>query len=323
MPKETTSRSAAPAPTSEGDARAGVVEGAEGVGSAGGAGSVGGAGGVEMKPRAGGRSSRPEALDAEERLREAFERAIAGAKWAGRSARRVVFGRPRASRAMRFWRAALGSVMTAAGLFTLLALGLLALAGSEPAWWTATGVAPQDAPRLAEEVERGVGNALHRGRDAATVWKVAITQDEANAWVVDRLPRWLANQGVRNAEKLPEVRVAFEEGRILLGFRPRGQERTATLTVTPYIADGGLWTPATGLMVGRLPLPAGLLRTRALEYVPEQYRSDDGAIQAAATLAGEIPAPSTVELADGRTVRVIEISVEPGRLLLTCETTRE
>jgi hypothetical protein len=60
-----------------------------------------------------------------------------------------------------------------------------------------------------------------------------------------------------------------------------------------------------------------------LDYVPEPYRSDDGAILAASTLAGDVPAPSTVELADGRFVRVVEIRVEDARLLLTCVTVRE
>jgi hypothetical protein len=66
-----------------------------------------------------------------------------------------------------------------------------------------------------------------------------------------------------------------------------------------------------------------LLRERGLDYVPEPYRSDDGALLAASTLAGEVPAPSTVELADGRVVRVVDVRVEAERLLVTCVTVRE
>jgi hypothetical protein len=231
--------------------------------------------------------------------------------------------RPTSRRTIRAWRIVIGVVMLLAGGFTVVALAALALAGSEPKWWVDTGVAPNDAPRLAQEVERGVGNALHRGRPVGEPWTVAITQDEANAWIVDRLPRWLANQGVRNSEKLPEVRVAFLADSILLGFKPRGQDRTATLTISPRVEEEALWTPATGLRVGRMPLPASLLRERGLEYVPEPYRSDDGAILAASTLAGEVPAPSTVELADGRVVRVVDVRVEAERLLVTCVTVRE
>lgn len=277
-------------------------------------------GGVEVKP-----VRRPFAPrrdpSAEDRLREAFGVAIGAVTDApGRAVRRV--GRS-ARGGVRAWRFVLGGLMLLAGGFTAAALIVLAMAGSQPRWWVETGIAPNDAPRLAAEVERGVGNALHRRRAVGEPWTVAITQDEANAWIVDRLPRWLANQGVRHAEKLPEVRVAFVEDAILVGFKPRGQERTATLTVSPRTEDGALWTPATGLKVGRMPLPAALLRERGLDYVPEPYRSDDGAILAASTLAGEVPAPSTVDLADGRTVRVEGIRVEEGRLLLTCVTVRE
>lgn len=263
---------------------------------------------------------------AEDRLRYAFGAALAWLTDApGRAVRGLRGNRERTPRRtnIRLWRLVIGVAMLIAAGFTVLAMTLLAMAGTQPRWWVETGIAPNDAPRLAEEVERGVGTALHRGRPDGQAWTVAITQDEANAWIVDRLPRWLANQGVRNAEKLPEIRVAFQGETILVGLKPRGQERMATLEVSPRVEEGELWTPATGLSVGRVPLPAGFLRERGLDYVPEPYRSDDGAILAASTLAGDVPAPSTVELADGRIVRVVEIRVEDARLLLTCVTVRE
>jgi hypothetical protein len=270
--------------------------------------------------------AREAAPTAEDRLRHAFG---AGLGWltdlpakAVRSFRQTG-DKPQRRTNIRLWRLVIGIAMLIAVGFVIVAVALLAMAGSQPRWWEETGVAPNDAPRLAEEVERGVGTALHRGRPDGQPWTVEITQDEANAWIVDRLPRWLANQGVRNAEKLPEIRVAFQGGTILVGLKPRGQERMATLSVSPRVEAGEVWTPATGLRVGRMPLPASLLRERGLDYVPEPYRSDDGAILAASTLAGDVPAPSTVELADGRFVRVVEIRVEDARLLLTCVTVRE
>lgn len=251
--------------------------------------------------------------EAEDRLRDAFR---AMGAWVGAKARTM--GR------VPGWRRAIGALMTLAAAFTVAAIVAVAMALAEPAWWSRARVAGAQAALVAEEVERGVSNALHRGRPLGEPWMVAIEQNDANAWIADRLPMWLANQGVRRPEQFPEVRVAFDEGRIRIGFKRRDSERMATVSLRPRIdeRDGTLWTPATGLSVGRLRLPSSLLRERGLEQVPEPYRDTEGAKTAAATLSGEIAAPSEVRLADGRLVRVTGVQVEEGRLVLTCVTVR-
>lgn len=252
--------------------------------------------------------------EAEDRLRDAFG---AMGAWAASKARRAANSR------WTRWRVLTGAVMTLAAGFTVAALAAFSLAVSEPAWWGASGVDRVEAARVAEDVERGVSNALHLGRPLGEAWMVGIAQDDANAWIADRLPMWLANQGVRRPELLPEVRVAFDEGRIRIGFKRRDSERMATVSLRPRFDErGALWTPATGLSVGRLRLPSGMLRERGLDQVPDPYRESDGAKRAAATLSGEIPAPTELRLADGRVVRVTGVKVEEGRLVLTCVTVR-
>ena len=229
------------------------------------------------------------------------------------------------------------------------------LARSRPSWWRPIDPASTELLGAAQRLENGAVTALYdRPADpagatgtAGSPWVAAINQDDAVAWLNTRFPDWL-----RDAARLqswpPEVReivASFENGLVTLGVRlvsNSGAEQFFSLGIRPRIdAQGRLWTPAESLWIGNLPVPVGLVFTRSAQ--PGAQQGD--AAQSAALLdaRGKVPAPlrdlpelgalgralagshpivndPVVKLGDGRAVRLLSVTTDKGRLLLTCRT---
>lgn len=209
-------------------------------------------------------------------------------------------------------------LMPPAGALLLL---YLALAGATPSWWAERAVPREQAEILAERVERGVATELHRGRDADQPWTVSISDEQANAWLAQGLSRWLRNRRIEWAERVPDLRAAFEDGSVRVGARTDARVLSAAfnLRIDP---EGALWATPSQIAAGSLRLPDSWARSRAMDAL-ERYAQDDAA-RVREALEGRAPILDrpVFDLGDGRRVRVVEIEPEPGRLLITCVTER-
>jgi len=106
-----------------------------------------------------------------------------------------------------------------------------------------------DAPPPAEPAEPGQRT-------------VELTEQEVNAWLRVRLPRWMDHQGMQMPSQMSDPLVATEPGRVLLSARlnRNGREQTVTAEWTLRLEDDGqLWVRLIGLRAGRLPLPVKAL----------------------------------------------------------------
>lgn len=215
---------------------------------------------------------------------------------------------------------ALVALLTVLGVYAAIAGAL------SPAWWTdaSTAALTPESADLAERLERGVANELHRWRDEGERWTVALTSEQANAWLAHRLPKWLANSDQWRGDA-PLILVRFQDGRATLGARGEWSERVVAVAIRPRVDESqALWTRAMRVSVGRLGLPDSLVHRRANEILSRWPDSRETARRVLSALAGRVPLldRAEVELEDGRTVRVVDLKVENGRILATCESGR-
>lgn len=202
-------------------------------------------------------------------------------------------------------------------------VALVALQASRPpAWWAAAGAdAGPEGADLAERVERAVVAEAHRARPEGEPWSVAITAEQANAWLAHRLPKWMANRARAGAPApLPgDVRVRFAEGRVEAARRAPGERAvigaSVEIVTTP---DGSTFARDPRFRVGRLSAPA--------RWLAGHTESMDGATREALEILGgrrPLAPPGGLALDDGRILRLLGVRVERGRLVATCETRRE
>jgi hypothetical protein len=206
---------------------------------------------------------------------------------------------------------------TAAGL--LLSLVLLLLVGgwlwsSLPAYWAPLAADDPAIQSNARRFETQLINTAHH--KAKGDWSITITQDQMNQWLAARLPQWLANQNHPLAEQpMPKAMVAFFSDRLELAFdaTPFGHDQVFRLVYTPVKQDEGDTTQLalTGLYGGRLPLPTAT----ALNMVAENNGREVADTLAQFDLA--------TQLADGRMIRVVNVQLHDGKIVLNCQTTHD
>ncbi len=260
-------------------------------------------------------------------------RVVRTARWAARSRGKITWG-----------------FVIAVCAAAVAGLAVMTMADAEPRWWSGASVRSIEMADLARRVENGAITHItadHQGAtDEAVEWPVKLSDDGANAWLNLRLPVWLPRMtaeefvdvrsasgalverrpvgGVRWPESVDEVRVAFVDGRFRIGARVRTGEGTRVFgaTLAPEVrGDGSLWMKATGVSIGRLSLPAGLVLGAdggALrEHLPASLVDSAEGEAIFSKLAGEAPMfeDAVIRLGDGRRVRLLSLEVASDSLV--------
>lgn len=220
-----------------------------------------------------------------------------------------------------------------------IVIGLVVMAGAaallgwwlsrqNPGWWRTVDAQAPRTQEVAQAVERGVTTLVHDKQPGATSaerqapWEMSIDQESASAWLCARLPRWVVNQGFtdRWPDQIGQLQVAFDPGKIHVAAEigPPEARRIYAATLAPHLnAQGELWLTATSFAVGRMPAPVSWVLGEAAARLP----SDDGA-RLVRILEGAEPLADRAEfrLADRRTVRIVGVEVQAGKLILRCRT---
>ncbi len=198
-----------------------------------------------------------------------------------------------------------------------------------PRWWSAAGALPIDAAERAEALERGGSRAISEPRDDAAPWTIAISDSDANAWLVHRLNKWSENRDAdislptsTDGSALPPPRIRIEDARLRLGIDAGG--RVIGLAFTPRLDHRALYLTDPRIILGRIEFPAwitpslgGALTQRLLESAAAEERS---AIEAVLQGLAPVLDPARFTLDDGRSIDLLSIRCEPGRILVTCRT---
>lgn len=214
-------------------------------------------------------------------------------------------------------RRILVACVTLLALPVVVALSAWALLRSEPSYWRPPDATAPRVRQAAQDVEGFVTTQTTAVRPAADPWAIELSEDQANAWLASRLPRWLANQDAdpRIAQTFPRVMVRFASDRIELAAEVSlgGKSQVFRAVFVPQAANEGqaVRLKLAALYAGRLRLP--------VETVIGQLASrsgEDPAVIRRALEGVELRLP----LADKREVKVVGVELHKGRLVLVCVT---
>lgn len=222
---------------------------------------------------------------------------------------------------------------------TAAAMAILAQIRAAPGWWRTVVREDPATIALGNRTENRIISLAHKSRPPedsegpwlSEPWTVEVRPDEANAWLNVKLPKWMANQKdeFRWPKDVSDVQVDFGEGEIRVGARvvsgPRAQVLTAT--IRPRLEeDGRLFTPASWVNVGRLPIPAGLVldhaHRNAADFIPPEFLKlpETEALFRAFQGQDAILQRAVARLPDGRRVRILGFEITEGLLRITCRT---
>lgn len=199
------------------------------------------------------------------------------------------------------------------------------LSRTTPSWWidNAPGA---DRSSLARSTENGVIALMHRPQ--GEIWSLTLDEPAVNAWIAERLPRWINHGEGEKAwpDDIAELRMVFGQDSFLVAAKLKGpEERIVGATLLPRLTDSGeLWLPASWVHLGSLELPGGAVLARAAhsDVLPADLRELPVVVQLLRALAGDRPVLESAEvrLGDGRRVLIRSIRFERGRATLQCET---
>lgn len=215
-------------------------------------------------------------------------------------------------------RARLRSALLAAATIVgaLLVIALVQL--RPPAWWAPVGAVDEALATRAERFEQACVSELHRVREAPGPWAVRLREADMNAWLAARLPLWCDHAGI---ERVGDAQVRLTADSIELALATPALPAIAVVRLRPAVEGSSLRPTVDAVRLGRLPLP--LFGERAVRSTLLALGEGDaqGELQSAlvAALRNE-PIDTTFELSDGRRVRLRDLEVRDGELLLEFET---
>jgi hypothetical protein len=229
----------------------------------------------------------------------------------------------------------------AAGACLVLSLLLIyahGLTRQAPKWWN-TSLAVD--PAAGEAIEMGLMGHLSAVRPPdpalkpgepwrSAPWSISLSEDDANAWLNARLPKWMLNRGtpVEWPVELRSLQVKFEEGTVRLGVQiiDSNDSVIAGVSLTPEMRDNSsLWLKSSGLDIGSLPAPSWMIGAARSTYgssIPAAIRELPETKAFFGALAGNnaIFPNTTIRLDGGRRVRVLSIKPRNGRVDMTFRT---
>lgn len=216
------------------------------------------------------------------------------------------------------------AVIAALALLTLAVIIAFAFARPAPAWWDAAATTPGPArAATAEALERGLTAAVYDHPPDGGARTIELKAADANAWLAERLARWMENRGVRAARDLAEVRASMRaDGTIRLAARlapgRAGWVRWVGADLTAHITPRG--EPAIrleGVTLGRLRIPAWAGAWRLVPISDEAARDPDSARWLDAARRGSITLDGAFAVGGGRRLRLAAIGVRDGALRVT------
>lgn len=192
---------------------------------------------------------------------------------------------------------------------------------SEPSYWQPVDANDTRVRERAARVESEVSKQTTEVRPPEDRWSLVLTEEEINAWLAARLPRWLANQGVDDEliHAVPHAmaEITADDVELAAEVHYGGLDQIVRFVYRPVASANG--EPARlelqGLYAGRVPIPLDTVVEQLKQRLDPDDRPDADQIR---DLLRSVPL--TLRLADRRTVKIVGVELSEGLATLTCVT---
>ncbi len=185
-----------------------------------------------------------------------------------------------------------------------------------PAWWSPSLSMSDALGRTGERFEQGCVSEIYRIRSEPGPWAIRLREEDVNAWLAARLPLWCEHVGV---ERLGDVQVHFSEDTVEVATTAADLPSVVVASLRPTVADQRLQPNLGSVRLGRLPVP--FLTEGTVRTVIEAFGRGEGDLRSVLLplLRGE-SVDTTFTLADRRRLRLRDLEVREGELLMELET---
>ena len=217
-------------------------------------------------------------------------------------------------------------VLVPFGLLLAAGAGVWRMTWQVPAWWSPSDPDRAETAQLAERVEYRLAEEAHKVRTAEDPWLLHVTDEQVNAWLAVRLPAWVEHtHGLDWPDAMGVPQIHFADGTVNVGidFDDNDRRRYLVARLEPRMIDGELALVLQGVSLGRVWIPGSSIRSvasRLDRVLPEGYTNNSDITGFVDLLIEEQRIDPVVELADGRRVRLRDLSFDQGGLIIECQT---
>lgn len=214
-------------------------------------------------------------------------------------------------------------------LCVLVLVGIAALWGltrMTPHWYEPPNPTDEKVLELADRVEFRLLEEFQKIRPDPEPWKLRVRENQLNAWLATKLQDWIAHkESLIWPEDLDMPQIRFEPDGISLAVAVEslGPSKIIVTRMMPRFEGGELLVTVNRFSLGRLNIPgkpveriAGLID----EYASSAEIDDPVAFLFLRMLRGDEHIDPVLNLADSRRVRLTNLELENGSIILTAKT---
>lgn len=214
-------------------------------------------------------------------------------------------------------------------LFVLALVVIAALWGMTrvpPHWYEPPNPTDAMVIELADRVEFRLLEEFQKIRPDTEPWKLRVRENQLNAWLATKLQDWIVHEeNLIWPEDLDMPQIRFEPDGISLAVAVEslGPSRIIVTRMMPRFEGGELLVTVNRFSLGRLNIPGKPVeRIAALidEYASSAEMDDPVALLFLRMLRGDEHIDPVLDLADSRRVRLTNIELEHGSVILTAKT---
>lgn len=213
--------------------------------------------------------------------------------------------------------------------FVLMVIGALVvwrLTRTPPHWYAPPNANDAAVVDLADQVEYRLLEEFQKIRDTPEPWRLRIREEQINAWLATRLMDWIAHHEDLTWPEdldLPQIRFQPDGISLAVSIEALGGNTVVVTRVMPHFDGGDLFVELDHYSVGRLSLPGESTNHLAKlidRYAGSTAMDDPGAQLLVRLFKGEERIDPVLTLADSRRVRLTNLQLESGSVVLTAHT---
>lgn len=211
-------------------------------------------------------------------------------------------------------------------LVVLLGSGIYGLTRTPPEWYRPPDPTDRQVAELADRVEFRLMEEFQKIREEPDLWKLRVRDTHINTWLVTRLRDWIDHQeDMQWPENLdmPQVRFEPEGISFAISVDSIGPAKIVVTRLRPRFEAGELFVSIDQFSLGRLDLPGEPLHhiTKLVNQFADDVTEADPLVQLLfRMLRGEERIDPVFDLADSRRVRITDLQLDHGSIVLTART---